>query len=97
MKTYSIEVFTTQDCNELCAILCRNGYAVTANSIIYGVSNELTPKQWRIEYYDPKEIEVVEPKDSLVHLSEKSKEILRRKQEEKLGEELRKRVKMVKV
>ena len=37
MIKHLIEVYTMQDCNDLCAILCRNGYVVTASSIVQGV------------------------------------------------------------
>lgn len=38
-------VRTRDDCDELCAILCRNGY--------YTVAHDM-PKGWSISYYDPK-------------------------------------------
>ena len=59
MTKHIIEVYTQQDCNDLCAVLSRSGYCTIAYFIPSAVTNSLISKQWRIEYYDPKEAEGV--------------------------------------
>lgn len=52
----TIVVYTLQDKNDLCAILSRNGYVTTAYSIVSMTENTCCGKQWRIDYYDPKDV-----------------------------------------
>ena len=39
------------DCDQVCAILCRNGYSVTADEIPYQVTSEINPPKWKIRYF----------------------------------------------
>lgn len=48
-------VYTRDDCDELCAILCRNGYYTVAHEII-AESSKSVPKGWSISYYDPNDV-----------------------------------------
>ena len=52
----SLLVYTMDDCDALCAILCRNGYCTVAHEVITAVSSEIVPKRWCISYYDPKDV-----------------------------------------
>lgn len=52
----SIVVFTQKDMNDLCAILSRNGYVTIAYNIVSSTENTCCGKQWRIDYYDLKEV-----------------------------------------
>lgn len=52
-----IEVYTLQDKNDLCAILSRNGYVATAYNIVPMTESTCCGKQWRIDYYNPKEMQ----------------------------------------
>lgn len=52
----TITVFTKKDMNDLCAILSRNGYVATAYNIVSTTSNTCCDKQWRVDYYNPKEV-----------------------------------------
>lgn len=52
----TIAVSTLQDKNDLCAILSRNGYVATAYNIVSTTSNTCCDKQWRIDYYNPKDV-----------------------------------------
>lgn len=52
----TIVVFTQKDMNDLCAILSRNGYVTTAYHIVSSTENTCCGKQWRIDYYDPKDV-----------------------------------------
>ena len=52
----NIIVYTQKDKNDLCAILSRNGYVATAYNIISTTESTCCSKQWRIDYYDPKDV-----------------------------------------
>ena len=52
----TIAVFTQKDKNDLCVILSRNGYVATAYHIVSMTENTCCDKQWRIDYYDPKDV-----------------------------------------
>ena len=52
----TIVVFTQKDMNDLCAILSRNGYVATAYNIVSSTESTCCGKQWRIDYYDPKDV-----------------------------------------
>lgn len=52
----TISVYTQKDMNDLYAILSRNGYAATAYNIVSTTENTCCGKQWRIDYYDPKDV-----------------------------------------
>lgn len=52
----TIVVFTQKDMNDLCEILSRNGYVATAYNIVSTAENTYCEKQWRIDYYDPKDV-----------------------------------------
>ena len=52
----TIVVFTQKDMNDLCAILSRNGYIATAYNIVSSTDYTCCGKQWRIDYYDPKDV-----------------------------------------
>ena len=52
----NIVVYTQKDMNDLCAILNRNGYIALAYNIVTMTENTCCGKQWRIDYYDPKNI-----------------------------------------
>ena len=52
----SIVVYTQKDMNDLCAILSRNDYVATAYNIVSTTENTCCGKQWRIDYYDPKDV-----------------------------------------
>lgn len=52
----TIVVYTQKDMNALCTILRRNGYAVTAYSIVSSIANSCCGKQWRIDYYNPQDV-----------------------------------------
>ena len=80
MTKHLIEVYTMEDCNNLCGILSRNGYMVTASNIVQGVSNVAISKQWRIEYYDPQEFTEKDMGGYTLKLTDKAKEIVRSKQ-----------------
>ena len=54
-KMNTILAYTLQDKNDLCAILSRNGYIVAAYNIVSMTENTYCGKQWRIDYYNPKE------------------------------------------
>ena len=41
---------------DLCSILTRNGYVATAYNIVSSTENTCCEKQWRIDYYDPKDV-----------------------------------------
>lgn len=79
MTKHLIEVYTMQDCNDLCGILSRNGYMVTALNIVQGVSNTATPKQWKIEYYNPQEFTEKDMGSYTLKLTDKAKELARSK------------------
>lgn len=51
----TIVCYTLQDKNDLCAILNRNGYVATSYNIVSMTENTCCGKQWRIDYYNPKE------------------------------------------
>ena len=53
----TILAYTLQDKNDLCAILSRNGYVATAYNIVSTTENTCCGKQWRIDYYNPKEMQ----------------------------------------
>ena len=52
----TIVVYTQKDMNDLCAILNRNGYVATAYNIVSTIENACCGKQWKIDYYDPKDV-----------------------------------------
>ena len=52
----TIVVFTQKDMNDLCAILSRNGYVATAYNIVSSTGTTCCGKQWRIDYYDSKDV-----------------------------------------
>lgn len=52
----TIVVYTQKDMNDLCAILSRNGYVATAYNIVSSTESTCCGKQWRIDYYDPKDV-----------------------------------------
>ena len=52
----TIVVFTQKDMIDLCSILTRNGYVATAYNIVSATENTCGDKQWRIDYYDPKDV-----------------------------------------
>jgi hypothetical protein len=49
-----ILVRTDDDCDQLCAVLCRNGYNVTAEEIPTSVTSTINPYKWRIRFSDSK-------------------------------------------
>ena len=55
----TIVVYTQKDMNDLCAILSRNGYVATAYNIVSSTESTCCGKQWRIDYYDPKDVVTV--------------------------------------
>lgn len=52
----NIIVYTQKDMNDLCEILSRNGYVATAYNIVSSTETTCCGKQWRIDYYDPKDV-----------------------------------------
>ena len=53
----TLEVYTLQDMNDLCTILSRNGYVTNTYNIVSMTENTCCGKQWRIDYYNPKEVQ----------------------------------------
>lgn len=58
-----ILVYTQQDCDDLCRVLCRSGYVVTAAQIATSVCSTICPKQWRVTYYEPKDVVIEDSKE----------------------------------
>ena len=50
---HEILVYGQQDCNDLCAILARNGYYTIAYNLPNQFVSTAVPKQWKIVYYKP--------------------------------------------
>ena len=52
----NIVVYTQKDMNDLCEILSRNGYVATAYNIVSTTETTCCGKQWRIDYYNTKDV-----------------------------------------